>query len=105
MFCCSGKVRRALSKLIFDFLEPKNEWLIAFSAYTNASKIMKCSEVKSSSEISCLHGIRSLSMMWVLTSHVYELYYGHALANANYIFEVFQRFDVMIEALSNLLDY
>lgn len=74
----------------FDYLEPKIELLIAFSVYTNTSKIMTCNRVKSPSEISCLHAFRSISMCWVVTSHLYDQHWYMPFANTDHIFEVIE---------------
>jgi hypothetical protein len=43
--------------------------LISFSAITNGQKILTVGNIKK--DISCLHGIRVLSMWWVILGHSY----------------------------------
>ncbi|GFS10407.1 nose resistant to fluoxetine protein 6-like [Elysia marginata] len=45
--------------------------LVAFSVYTNGSKVLNTRQQPGS--ISCLHGIRFLSMAWVILGHLYLL--------------------------------
>lgn len=89
MSVCQTYLLKDNANFSLDSTEPKHEILIAFSVYTNSMKIMACSRAKSSNEISCLHGLRSLSMFWVLTSHLYDQHFFMPMANGNYIFEVF----------------
>ncbi|XP_063845290.1 nose resistant to fluoxetine protein 6-like isoform X2 [Scylla paramamosain] len=44
-------------------------YLLVFSAYTNLTKILQVNPVPSPGTITCLHGMRVLSMTWVLYSH------------------------------------
>ncbi|XP_047498089.1 nose resistant to fluoxetine protein 6-like isoform X1 [Penaeus chinensis] len=47
-------------------------FLLPFSAYTNLSKLFQLNTTRSSENITCLHGIRVLSMIWVVYGHQHE---------------------------------
>ncbi|XP_066998619.2 nose resistant to fluoxetine protein 6 [Anabrus simplex] len=51
--------------------ESRINLLIAFSVYTNGSKLFAISTSGSGSTIHCLHGIRFFSMAWVIVGHRY----------------------------------
>ncbi|KAB0798817.1 hypothetical protein PPYR_06697 [Photinus pyralis] len=63
-------------------------WLLdTFSFYTNAKKLF--TTTRSEDEISCLHGIRVLSMMWIIMAH-YCLAYTHLpIRNMSFILKFF----------------
>ncbi|XP_063584823.1 nose resistant to fluoxetine protein 6-like [Penaeus indicus] len=46
-------------------------YLIAFSVYTNLTKIFQINTEPTAGTITCLHGIRVLSMTWVMFGHQY----------------------------------
>ncbi|XP_042869485.1 nose resistant to fluoxetine protein 6-like [Penaeus japonicus] len=52
------------------------KYLLVFSAYTNFNKIFHISTKENPSVISCLHGIRVLSMTWVVWGHGYMFLVG-----------------------------
>lgn len=74
---------------IFDivFLEPRNDFLIAFSAYENGGLIFKRSE-NTSSSMGCLNGIRVLSIVWVIYAHSYMILALGPLTNAAELLQV-----------------
>ncbi|KAJ8956800.1 hypothetical protein NQ318_014214, partial [Aromia moschata] len=49
----------------------KYELLVAFSAYSNGKKLF--SITNNSTELSCLNGIRVLSMIWVVVGHMFMM--------------------------------
>jgi hypothetical protein len=49
----------------------RNQLLLSFSIYTNGSNLFQMNQPKSSSEISCLHGIRVISLVGVMLLHEY----------------------------------
>ncbi|XP_068082673.1 nose resistant to fluoxetine protein 6 isoform X2 [Anabrus simplex] len=51
--------------------ESRINLLLAFSVYTNGSKLFAMSTSRSGSTIHCLHGIRFFSMAWVILGHRY----------------------------------
>ncbi|XP_043199778.1 nose resistant to fluoxetine protein 6-like [Amphibalanus amphitrite] len=61
---------------------------LAFSVWTNGRKLLDTSS--SSDTLGCLHGIRFLSMTWVILGHQYVFGLGTVpWANVFYIFDVF----------------
>lgn len=46
-----------------------------FSIYTNGLKIFTCESIQSSNVIQCIHGIRAIMAMWVITVHTYYIFY------------------------------
>ncbi|XP_068082886.1 nose resistant to fluoxetine protein 6 [Anabrus simplex] len=52
--------------------ESRINLLLAFSVYTNGSKLFAISTSRSGNTITCLHGIRFLSMAWVILGHRYR---------------------------------
>ncbi|XP_045603365.1 nose resistant to fluoxetine protein 6 [Procambarus clarkii] len=58
----------------------KGPWrfLLAFSAYTNIKKIFAISNKKNPEVISCLHGMRVMSMTWVVWAHCYIFFYTYS---------------------------
>lgn len=46
-----------------------NELFISFSAYTNGKQLFDVTKSKSASSINCLHGLRSMSLMWIMFGH------------------------------------
>lgn len=65
-------------------LGPAHLLLIAFSVKTNSEKLLSIS--KNPDMLPCLHGIRFISMMWVLLGHKY---YTTAIRPLINLFDVF----------------
>ncbi|KAK9872833.1 hypothetical protein WA026_019618 [Henosepilachna vigintioctopunctata] len=65
----------ALSSTVYDIIcflnatKPRHQILVAFSLYTNGMKLLKSSN--NSDQLGCLHGIKTISMMWVILGHIY----------------------------------
>uniref|UniRef100_A0A6P7H384 Nose resistant to fluoxetine protein 6-like n=1 Tax=Diabrotica virgifera virgifera TaxID=50390 RepID=A0A6P7H384_DIAVI len=55
--------------------------LVAFSVYTNGKKLLQTSNNRTSS-LDCLDGIRVLSMIWVMTFHMYVKYIAVPVFNS-----------------------
>lgn len=49
-----------------------NKLFIAFSLYTNGRQLFDITKSKSSNAIHCLHGIRALSVLWIIFGHRFD---------------------------------
>ena len=57
--------------------------VVAFSLYTNGRRLISTKQRKGKSSITCLHGIRFLTMFWVFVGHMYGLQAD--MLNNNYL--------------------
>lgn len=58
----------------FDSIsDEKCEALLMFSLYSNGKKIFSCESTQSPNVIQCLHGIRSITTMWVIVGHTFVI--------------------------------
>lgn len=73
--------------------ETKNDVLIAFSVYTNSSKILASERSRSPNVLNCLHGIRALSTLWILYCHTHTLLAIAPITNMSYVQEVSRTID------------
>ncbi|XP_018567001.1 nose resistant to fluoxetine protein 6-like isoform X2 [Anoplophora glabripennis] len=62
-----------------QYKKPQNRVFTAFSIYSNGKALFKAS--KSPSEIACLNGIRFLSIVWVVSGHIFSIYTSGPVAN------------------------
>lgn len=46
-----------------------NKLLASFSVYTNGFKLFEITKIKSQSSINCLHGLRAMSILWIILGH------------------------------------
>ncbi|KAK3870503.1 hypothetical protein Pcinc_024281 [Petrolisthes cinctipes] len=69
-------------------------FLLPFSAYTNLSKLFHLNTTSSPTNITCLHGMRVLSMTWVFYCH--QLMIGNNILSTTYM-------DGLIERTSDFL--
>ncbi|KAG5680166.1 hypothetical protein PVAND_009691 [Polypedilum vanderplanki] len=68
----------------------------SFSIYSNFKALMTM-KVQSSSEIVFLHGIRSISIIWIVLVHTYLItFWNMPMLNGNYVFEWLQKPSSMI---------
>lgn len=67
-------------------VEP-NKLLIAFSVYTNGQKLFDVRDSSSPNSINCLHGLRALSVMWIIFGHRFTTQKGFPLTNPNVLQE------------------
>ncbi|XP_035828402.1 O-acyltransferase like protein [Aplysia californica] len=95
---------RESTPLLDKFLPPPTrnvsgmmtEFLLAFSAYTNGAKVLNTSQAAGS--LSAIHGIRFLSLTWVILGHLYV--FGITdIANAADVLGLLQRWT--FDAVSN----
>ncbi|KAG5684550.1 hypothetical protein PVAND_013776 [Polypedilum vanderplanki] len=49
--------------------EVPNRLYISFSVYTNGSKLFDVTKIKSASSLNCLHGLRAMSIFWIILGH------------------------------------
>lgn len=52
-----------------------NKLLASFSVYTNGYKLFEISKIKSPTSLNCLHGIRAMSILWIILGHRYSNQY------------------------------
>lgn len=52
----------------------KTEMLLAFSFYTNGRRLFCCKESSSSDVLSCLHGIRVITTLWIVLGHTFLIF-------------------------------
>jgi peptidoglycan/LPS O-acetylase OafA/YrhL len=65
-----------------------NRLLISFSAYTNGARLFDVTKNKVASSLNCLHGLRAMSIFWIMLGH--RFYNQFPWGNAN-DFSQFQR--------------
>ena len=71
--------------------------ILCFSVFSNARKIVQC-ERESSDSVTCIHGIRVLSLFWIIMVHTYmEL---HAIAGNKMLRTVAERY-FLYQTVSN----
>ncbi|KAG5681173.1 hypothetical protein PVAND_010631 [Polypedilum vanderplanki] len=46
-----------------------DQLLTSFSIYTNGAKLFDTTKIKSENSLNCLHGLRALSIIWIITGH------------------------------------
>jgi hypothetical protein len=63
-----------------NFSEHKKEILVSFSMFTNGSKLLATKS--SEGTLTCLHGIRFLSICWIVVGHRYMFSLGEPSINA-----------------------
>ncbi|KAJ8916787.1 hypothetical protein NQ315_005792 [Exocentrus adspersus] len=69
----------------FNKREVRHVALTAFSVYSNGRKLFRIS--KNSGELTCLNGIRFLSMMWVIIGHIFSMVYMAPIVNFKDVME------------------
>lgn len=80
-----------------------NKLLISFSVYTNGKKLFDMSENKSS--INSLHGLRALSIIWIMFGHRITNQLGLPYRNNNELFQFYQQwYSVIVYAYSIAVD-
>eukprot|EP00094_Tigriopus_californicus_P007785 TCALIF_07497-PA protein Name:"Similar to nrf-6 Nose resistant to fluoxetine protein 6 (Caenorhabditis elegans)" AED:0.02 eAED:0.02 QI:34/1/0.75/1/0.63/0.66/12/0/701 len=71
-------------------LAPTDNWIVGFSLQYNCSKLFRVTEAsRGEDHLSCLDGIRFLSMSWVLLSHAYSSCLGLPLKNMFHVGDEF----------------
>lgn len=53
----------------------------AFSVYTNGLKLFETNQAPTDDVIGCLHGIRALSIMWIVHGHRVQTYFTFPIIN------------------------
>ncbi|CAJ0565642.1 unnamed protein product, partial [Mesorhabditis spiculigera] len=76
----SDKERKVARERIHPFLKA----VIAFSVYTNGKQVLRTDHGNKKDQIDCLHGMRFLSMAWIILGHTYY-YIGTSLTMDNLV--------------------
>lgn len=69
-----------------------NELLSSFSVYTAGWKLYDVAPNNSPNDIRCLHGIRALSILYIIFGHRYGVTLGHVISNRAALNEWFTKF-------------
>ncbi|XP_055845273.1 nose resistant to fluoxetine protein 6-like [Episyrphus balteatus] len=77
--------------------------LISFSVITNAEKLFMIDIEKSQNTITCLPGIRALSMFWIIYGHNYYHYFKLNMINMSYALEWSNSFHCMGVLMGTIL--
>lgn len=74
---------RTLTVSLSSFLFAGKQYLLfsAFSVYTNGLKLFETNQASSREIIACLHGIRALSIMWIVHGHRVQTYVAFPIIN------------------------
>lgn len=72
----------------------KRPILTSFSLYSNSKAILSL-KLSSSKEMVCLHGIRSLAIIWIVIVHTYTNFWQLPVLNANDYFKWIQNISSM----------
>ncbi|XP_076455759.1 nose resistant to fluoxetine protein 6-like [Babylonia areolata] len=78
----SGSSRRAEEGVL-------SKMLLSFSVLRNGEKVLSCKQ--NPADIGCLHGIRVLSITWVILGHAFTML-GPATGNGLYMYKLMERF-------------
>jgi peptidoglycan/LPS O-acetylase OafA/YrhL len=78
---------------VYDIIKSKaknsepNKLLASFSVYSNGPKLFDVTKVKSPSSINCFHGLRSLSIFWIIIGHqfLFLIPYGNDNDAKNFV--------------------
>ncbi|KAG5670208.1 hypothetical protein PVAND_000486 [Polypedilum vanderplanki] len=49
-----------------------NKLFISFSIYTNGAKLFDVTKIKTKSSLNCLHGLKALSILWIILGHRFD---------------------------------
>ncbi|KAL7035542.1 hypothetical protein ACKWTF_008433 [Chironomus riparius] len=74
---------------------PVNHLFASFSSYSN-SKIMMTMKPFSSKEMMFLHGIRAITIIWILFGHTHLTYYNLPAINSLYFLNGLERFQLQL---------
>lgn len=69
------------------YIEPRNDFMVAFSAYENGALLFKRNE-NSSTSMGCINAIRVLSIVWVIYAHSHMITALGPLTNAADLLQV-----------------
>lgn len=94
---CGGKIVSAQldrglnydnNNFCWSFSVKQTALFSAFSVYSNGKKLFETNEASSKDIIDCLHGIRALSIMWIIHGHRVQTYSFFPLMNKTQFREV-----------------
>ena len=67
-----------------------NDLIISFSIYTNGKLLFDVTRSKSPDSINCLHGLRALSVFWIIFGHRFNYQRYYPVTNGVAVFEQFR---------------
>lgn len=80
----------------------KNSLLTAFSVCTNGKKLFACKQINSPDVINCLHGIRAISMIWIIYAHTHSTSTIVPLTNSVHIMNTVNHFVMRVQCSTDL---
>lgn len=83
------------------FSEEKSQALLAFSFYTNGTKLLSYKRNRSADTMDCLNGIRAISTQWVVMGHSFLMFMMLPITNTLAIPEVILNFTGYFLRLTN----
>jgi hypothetical protein len=69
--------------ILFINLSEMETFMIGFSLYSNTAKLLNTDPPKGGQHLSCLEGIRFLSMTWVVLGHAFSALIDFQVPNSN----------------------
>ncbi|KAJ6633818.1 Nose resistant to fluoxetine protein 6, partial [Pseudolycoriella hygida] len=98
-----------VSSTVYDYVminsnKNPSKLLSAFSIYSNGAKLFEMKESQSPNVISCLNGIRTLSIFWIIFGHRFDdrdflpVYNDTSMFYKNYMYLMFTNYDKPVDS-------